>query len=172
MGHWHLKHWKLGFTTTANSVEFQCLDAVRTVIRALGLTGVSSSSIVYKKLPLERVKRNDSLSYPIIIITPARKTMPWAQGDNVQDDIIYGVLVTLVDVDNQERTLEANLNKYLLFLQQIEKAFHVKGLVGVVPGIYTCAVEPADPVLPAAWGQNLWASALLLKFTSRENRNA
>ena len=90
-------------------------------------------------------------------------------GTNCQDDVVQPVLVTLIDQDQQEKTLEKNLSKYMGWLESIRKQFHNKGLTGV-SAVYTCTVEPADVVLPQAWQANLWASALLLKFISRETR--
>ena len=169
MGHWNLKHWRLGVSSNAVAVQYNCMVQVQTVIRALGLTDIASASVVVKKLPLERVKENDGLNFPVVMITPVRPTLNPAAGDNVQDDVVYGVLVTLMDADNQEKTLAANLPRNLLWLEQIRRAFHCKRLANVAT-VYTCAVEPAEPVLSQAWAQNLWASALLLKFTSREHR--
>lgn len=171
MGHFHLKHWKLGYASTTDAVHNQCLDQVQTVIRALGLTDVASASVVTKKLPLERVKNNDSLSYPIIIITPEQVTLNPAAGDNVNDDIVYGVGVNIADNDNQERTLEANLNKYLLWLQKVSRAFHNKRLSNVSSTI-GCHVSPMPPVSANHWLHDLWSSGHLLKFISRENRNS
>ena len=169
MGHWNLKHWRLGISSDAVAVQYNCMVQVQTVIRALGLTGIASASVVVKKLPLERVKKNDGLSFPVVMITPARSPLNPAAGDNVQDDVVYGILVTLMDADNQEPTLALNLPRNVLWLERTRRAFHCKRLPNVAT-VYTCAVEPAEPVLPQAWAQNLWASALLLKFTSREHR--
>ncbi len=171
MGHFHTKHWKLAYVDGSDAVHYQCLSQVQTVIRNLGLADVASASVVVKKLPLERVKRNDSLAYPIIVITPEAGPLNPMAGDNVNDDIIHAVGINVVDDDNQERTLAANMNKYLLWLQQIRKAFHNKRLANV-SSVYTCHVSPFPPVSPQHWVNNFWASGHLLKFTSRENRNA
>ena len=126
MGHWHLKHWKLGLASTASSVHYNCLTAVQTTIRALGLTDVVSASVVVKKLPLQRVQRSDSLTAPIILITPGRPVNP-DTGSNVQDDIIHSVLVSFLDDDNQEKTLAANMsNEAFLGFQ----AFNTKKITG------------------------------------------
>lgn len=171
MGHFHLKHWKLGYASTTDAIHNQCLDQVQTVIRALGLTDVQSASVVTKKLPLERIKDIDSLSYPVIIITPEQGSINPAAGDNVNDDIGYGVGVTLVDADNQERTLEANLNKYLLWLEKVRRAFHCKRLANV-SSVNVCHVSPFPPISEHHFLHGLWSSGHLLKFISRENRNA
>jgi len=171
MGHFHLKHWKLGYLDSTQAVQYQICGQVQTVIRALGLSGLLSASVVIKKLPLERVKRNDALSYPICIITPEQVTIPAARGDNVNDQIIYGIGVNLADADNQESTLALNLNKYLLWLQKIRLAFNQKRLANVT-SVWNCEVSPMPPVSAQHWLNQLWASGHLLKFFSRENRNA
>jgi hypothetical protein len=171
VGHFHIKHWKLGYLDTAEAIQYQILGQVQTAVRALGLTSLASGSVVVKKLPLERVKRNDALSYPICIITPEQGPLNPMAGDNVNDDIVYGVGVNLADSDNQERTLAANLNKYLLWLQKIRKAFHNKRLSGINT-VWTCHVSPMPPVSTSHWMNQLWASGHLLKFISRENRNS
>ncbi len=170
MGHWHLKHWKLGYNTSTEAVQYQIETQIRTDIRALGLTDVVSASVVVKKTPAANwVKEVDGLLWPLILITPQKPQLPPTLGSNVQDDVIYGVMVTLVDDDNQEKTLEANHNKYLLWLQKIRKQFHNKRLSNVST-VYTCQVEQYQPVLPGAWQDNKWASALLIKVFSRETR--
>jgi hypothetical protein len=77
--------------------------------------------------------------------------------------------VTIVDRDNQERTREANLDQYLLWREQIARAFRQQRLSGV-PEIYTCIVEPDQVVGADAWSKNLFASSLVLRFLSRERR--
>ena len=171
MGHWNVKHWFQGYVDSSGSVYYQCLSAVQTGIQNIGLDGIDSDSVVVKKLPLERVKTNDGLDWPIILITPLKATLNPAAGDNVNDDVVYGVLVTIIAADNQESTLAANLSAYMLWLEQIRKKFHNKLLTNVAT-VYGCNVEPANTVDFPAWTKNLWASGLLLKFSSREYRGA
>ena len=171
MGHWHNKHWFTTYVDSSGSVFYQCLAAVKTAIQNIGLSGVADASIVVKKLPLERVKTNDGLDWPVVLITPRKTTLNRAAGDNVNDDVVYGVLVTVIAADNQESTLATNLAAYTLWLEQIRKVFHNKRLTGVNT-IYGCAVEPSETVNYPAWTKNLWVSGLLLKFDSREHRGS
>ena len=171
MGHFNVHHWKQGYSTTGEAVQYAIETQIQTDIRALGLTDVASASVVVKKTPLaDWVKEADGLAWPLVLITPMKPALPPMQGSNVQDDVVYGVLVTLVDDDNQEKTLEVNHNKYLLWLEKIRKAFHNKGLSNV-DTVYTCHVEQYEPVLPGAWQANKWASALLITAFSRETRS-
>jgi hypothetical protein len=70
------------------------------------------SSIVVKKLPLERIyKRPDSpLPLPCIILTPQRVMAPPTAGVTDRDDYLRPVLVTMVMADNTEPTLQVNLD--------------------------------------------------------------
>ena len=171
MGHWHSNHWFLGYVDPSGSVYYRCLTATQTAIRNIGLSGIADASVVAKKLPLDRVKANDGLSWPVILITPWKTTLPPAAGDNVNDDVIYGVLVTVIASDKQEATLEANLSVYTLWLEQIRKKFNNKLLTGVGT-VWGCNVEPSKTVDFPSWMKGLWISGLLLKFTSRENRGS
>lgn len=155
---------------TEESVHYQCMTAVQARIRALSLTGIVNASVVVKKLPHSKIwQASDGIALPAVIITPQREQMPPRAGVTAKDDIGYGVLVTIVDSDNQERTLAANHNKYLVWRQKIAKAFRNQRLSGVSE-IIIGVIEPGDPVVPTAWLAQLFASALLLRFTSREGR--
>ncbi len=170
MGHFNVHHWKQGYSTAGEAVQYAIEAQIQTDIRALGLTDVVSASVVVKKILASNwSKEVDNLSYPLILITPQKPALPPNLGSNVQDDVIYGVLVTLVDNDNQEPTLEANHNKYLMWLEQIRKQFHNKRLSNVST-VYTCQVEQHEPAMPGPWRDNVWASALLIKVFSRETR--
>lgn len=171
MGHWHSTHWFLNYTDGSASVLKQCLDAVQTAIRLESLSGVASGSVLVKKLPLERVKANDSVAFPLCLITPGRHVLPPSAGDNIHDDVIYEIRVTFIDDDDQERTLEANLGTYTTWLQQTRRAFHNKRLTGV-SSVYNCTVEQGDTVFPRAWQQGRWMSQLTIRCSSREHRNA
>ena len=171
MGHWHNKHWKLGLATSASSTIKQILDQVAVDIKFLALTDIVDASVLVKKLPLEHVftAKTSTVDLPGVLITPARDQIPPNAGDNLQDDYIYQVVVTFVDADNQEETIALNLDKYMLWRQRVTKAFNRKRLSGIAT-VFTATVEPAEAVIPAAWSSNLYASALLLKFFSRETR--
>jgi hypothetical protein len=75
----------------------------------------------------------------------------------------------MVMKDNAEATLELNLDVMSLWQEKISHAFQNQRLTGV-PEVIIGTVEPAETVIPIAWGQNVLASALLLKFRCREPR--
>jgi hypothetical protein len=154
------------------SVYWSCLRAVQAQIQALNLPGLTTLSIVIKKLPLDRnMGTAPGLALPAVLITPDRETMDPQAGTNSFDDVVYSVRVTMFDRDNQEPTVAANLDRYLAWRQQIARAFRNQTLAGV-PEVYSASVEPAEVVNADAWARNLYASALLLRFVSREPRGA
>jgi Rps23 Pro-64 3,4-dihydroxylase Tpa1-like proline 4-hydroxylase len=90
-------------------------------------------------------------------------------GTNALDDVHYDVIVTIFDRDNQEPTLAENLDRHLLWREQISRSFRNQRLTGV-PEVINAAVEPAEALVEEAWKHELMVSALLLRFTSRETR--
>jgi hypothetical protein len=156
--------------STIDSILYQVLGAVQARIRAVSLTGVASGSVLYKKLELSRMFRQpDGLTLPGVLITPGRQTMNPRAGTTSQDDVEYGVLVTILRADNQEATIGVDLDAQTLAYEKIAKAFRNQRLSGVTE-ITTCAVEGSDTVLGPAWQKNLLASSMVLRFTSREGR--
>mgnify|MGYP001585030451 CR=1 FL=1 len=157
-------------TSTTTAILYQILLAVRSRIQALLLDGIANASVVVKKLPMERTfAAQGGIALPCVLITPQTERMPPLAGTNIKDDITYGVLVTLIASDNQEKTLALNLDRLTLWRERIAKAFRNQRLPGV-DSVITASAEPADTVIPAAWAKNLLASAILLRFTSREAR--
>ncbi|HEX3725834.1 MAG TPA: hypothetical protein VHV08_06310 [Pirellulales bacterium] len=152
------------------ALHSRCLTAVQARIGSLALPGLPSENIVVHKLPLERRLGPTSTSaLPAVIISPRRTAMPPAGGTNNLDDVDYDVLVAILDRDNREPTLAANLDRHLLWRQQIARAFRNQRLSGVAE-VINAAVEPAEGLLEEAWKRELMVSALLLRFTSRETR--
>ena len=168
---------------TVQAVHFQLLQ--QTVVRLQAITWPAvhdlaggpdidldiDHSIVWLKLPLERIyKRPDSpIALPCIIVTPQRVQASPTAGGNSYDDYVRPCLVTMVARDNQEPSLQLNLDVMALWEQLVMHAFHNQRLPAVTQ-VLICACEPAETVIPVAWGQNVLATAVLLKFNCREPR--
>lgn len=169
----------VALTDNTQSPHYQCLLAAQARVQALSLPGLAAESVIWRKLPLDRLLgASQPTSLPCVLLTPVKESMDPAQGLSALDDVVYGVQCTIVAADNQEPTLQANFAQYTLWRWKIAMAFRLQSLTGVTvkvggqpqPGIYNAYVEPAEVVLPAAWSANLYASALLLRFVSREPR--
>ena len=103
----------LGFGPVWSSVYGRVLLATQQSIQSLGLDGIDASSVVVQKLPVDRhLGIADGVALPAILITPEGETIDPASGTNLMDDVTYAVRVTLVDRDNQEPTLVANVDRY------------------------------------------------------------
>ncbi len=145
----------------------RCLAAVQARIRSLSLAGLSSGNVVVSKVALERNLTGDAL--PAILLSPHRAAMPATAGTNASDDVSYDVLVTICDRDDQDPTEELNLDRHLLWREQVARTFRNQRLSGV-PEVINAAVEPAEGLFEQAWQHELLASALLIRFTTRELR--
>jgi hypothetical protein len=156
-------------TDGLESIHTRCLAATQARIRLLALEGLSNARVVIEKLPVVRAAGAAAFGLPAILLSPERTAMPPTSGTNGLDDVHYDVLATILDRDNQEPTLQANLDRHLLWRQQIARAFRNQRLSGV-PEVIDASVEPADGLVSEAWKRELMASGLLLRFTSREKR--
>lgn len=157
-------------TDGVESLHARCLGAVQTRIRLLALPGLAAASVVVRKLPLGRcVGPEGDVELPAIVLSPRRAMTPPDAGTNALDDVHYDVIVTIFDRDNQEPTLAENLDRHLLWREQISRSFRNQRLTGV-PEVINAAVEPAESLVEEAWKHELMVSALLLRFTSRETR--
>jgi hypothetical protein len=157
-------------TDGQESLHTRCLAAAQARIVSLALSGLAASSVVIRKLPVDRhLGASGGIALPAVILSPRRAAMPPAAGTNGFDDVHYDVLVTIFDRDNQEPTLALNLGRHLLWREQIARAFRNQRLGGV-PQIIHAEVEPAEGLLEDAWKHELMVSAMLLRFTSREPR--
>jgi hypothetical protein len=155
-------------TDGQESIHTRCLLAAQARIRLLGLEGVANDSVVIEKVAAGR-NLGAQVALPAVVLSPHRAAMPAAAGTNSLDDVHYDALVAIFDRDNQEPTLAANLDRHLLRRQQIARAFRNQRLAGV-PEVINAEVEPAEGLLDEAWKRELMASAVLLRFTSRESR--
>lgn len=163
------------------STYYQVLAAVKTKIEALSLPVDSSTrapGVVIRKVAVDRntagtVSVTGKQRLPLIILAPWRETMDPRAGVNSADDVVYGVLCLILAADNQEGTLAADLSKHLYWREQIANAFRLQPQVMRTLGVTTiidASVEPMDASIREAWADGYFASALLLKFTSREAR--
>ena len=155
-----------------SSVYARLLLATQEAVQSLGLESLAAQSVIVRKLPVDRHLGVDGgTALPAIVITPVGEAVNAAAGTNLMDDVVYGVRLTMIDRDNQEPTLVANVGRTLFWRQQISRTFRNRALAGV-PEIYTAQVEPGEVVDPAAWQNNLLTSVLTLRFFSREPRGA
>jgi hypothetical protein len=157
-------------TDGALALHARCLDAVQARIRTLALPDLADERVIVQKFPMDRnLVGDEGLGLPAVIVSPRRAAMPPTVGTNGFDDVHYDVLVTIFDRDNEEPTLEADLDRQLLWREHIARAFRNQRLTGV-PEIINAEVDPVEELSKDGWKHQLMISNLLLRFTSRESR--
>lgn len=184
--HWINSHW-LGSGGNAvatldlsddDPVYLRCLDGAKAVIDGMGLSG--DPTVLVRKVPVDQsIGTNKTTDWPVIIIAPWRDPILPDAGPIQMDDVVYGAMCLLLDRDNREGTVRANLDRILGWRETIRRHFHLPGstsaayeLIDSIASLINITVEPMDATLREAWAQGLYGSALLLKFTSRETRGA
>ena len=158
--------WLIGDSSPAltTAVAWDILQAVQTKIVSLDLSRLPPENVVIRKLVLERF-----IPKPGIALAMIGDRMPTNEGTCNSDDVTYSMLLVIYDIDNQEPTFQAHIAEYLSWKEQIAKAFRNQRLPGAAT-VYRGSVEPAETVIPEAWKNQLFATALVLKFISRELR--
>lgn len=165
-------------TDAEQAYLYQIFTGVQARIQALSLEDIADTSIVIRKLPLDRNLVTlpqaksifHSVTLPAIMITPSVEQFNLREGTNLREDIRYSVLITIVDVDNQEPTLIADLPKYLKWREQIRRALVNQYLPGITNGAMCDQYVPQELPSLQAWKMNYWAMAQLARFKSRETR--
>jgi hypothetical protein len=156
----------------SDPVHLQCCNAVQAVIQSLALAGVASSSVVVKKIAVDRILgtlKANGITLPAVLIIPESETQDPTRGNNNKDDVIYPVLAILVEVDNQEQTLSLDLPATLKWRQTCSRSFRQQRLTGV-PIIIDATVQSRSIADPNGWSAGYYVSALSFRFTSREIR--
>lgn len=154
----------------ATSIHYACLVALQMRIQALNLFGALGGSTS----PAERVQVCWAAYEAVtaVLVRPGVALFPWlSEGQpgimSGTDDIEYPVAAVLLD--NYEGPV-ANLERNLLWRQQIFQALRHKRLPGV-PSTITTPVAPQQIFIEElAKVKGLNYSALLLRPTSREVR--
>lgn len=159
-----------GVTNGETAVHYRCLTAIQSRIQSLTLTGLSSSSVIIRKLSVDRDNTGDggSISYPMIVISQVGiETVSPRRGSNVRDDVEYPVPINILAADNQD--LVTNQARYLLWRQTIRRAFSDQVLAGVSE-VYRTVAEPGPIISPSRFWQNMYHSSLIIRCVSREAR--
>lgn len=156
-------------TTGSDSIHYLLLQAIQARIIAVNLTDVGSNVLI-RKIPTERGQDVGTLTYPAVIVSPLG-TEQLPGGTNARDDIGYPVLVSILATNNQDLTSN-NLNKFLLWREQISKAF--RGDQQLVTGgdwnAHRTKVEPGPILSPSAVWNNLYQCSLTVRCEARQTR--
>lgn len=146
------------------STGYSVMVAAKTVIESLDLD--DTPAVLIQKVPVDQgLKIPAGTPLPAIILSPWREQMrPSPIG---VDDVAYGVICVMIDADEREGTLTADLNRSLQWRETIRKAFIGQRVIGLESCIY-CEVAPFEVVSREGWASNYFVGALLLNFVVRE----
>lgn len=144
------------------------LEATKARIELLALTGLESV-VIQKKLDERLIGDGKQFDLPACVLAPMSVTSPANAGTNAQDDVTYTIAVVFFSADNQVSGVEAKDERQFLWLQKTAWAFRQQRLPGV-PTVQRTEVQPGEITPDEPWKDGWLASALLLKFTSRELR--
>lgn len=148
------------------SVWEQCANAVQVTIRSLALDGLPDDKVVVQWYP--KIERDVQPAPPCCLVAPFGSEQYSAGYFNSTDEVVYPVIVVLIDKLNSDSRL--NITRDLLWRQRIQRAFRRQRLAGVASVGYT-EPQPDAVVNPDAYNANLLVSATVFKFTSyREPR--
>lgn len=138
---------------------------------------INPRNIVVYKPGLASKDGEDDLSHiatPGLIVTPPRTiTSPADAGTNARDDVMYPLLVQLVDTDGQERI--GNFQSYAKWLQQIRHACHARSWPEIEINKYgdvrASFAEVVNVVDTKAWKRMpKFVAGVAIVFTVREQR--
>lgn len=162
-------------STSVESVWNQILDAVQARVRALNLTGISSSRvIVLTQLDAEKVREVNDSTGGVVIAPAGAETYPDG-GPTTKDRILYPVVVAGIVVANMDsgRTnaqMRTFRETWLLHRQRIRQSLHMQGLVTPEQTVVTARARPLPAIDDRAWKAMNLLSPLLIEFESREQR--
>lgn len=152
-------------TLSAASLHYRCMTSAQSIVNMLTLTGLST--VVLRRFPW--VRAEEEANKPMVIIAhPGSETMRPNEGTNQRDDVGYPVLVAVYDRDAQAN--DSDLDKYLLWRQQLARSFRHNTELPALPEITRTIVEPGRIVEPAEYVNGVLYSPLLVRFISREPR--
>lgn len=144
---------------------YSLLIEVKRLIDAIGLD--DSPTVRIRKLPADQgIGIAKAIELPVVLLSPYKEDV-LPNGPIGVDDVRYSVVCLTLSADNREGTLEENLNRTLLWREQIRRTFNTKRLAEI-SGCIRSDVQTLDVINREAWAVNYQAGALLLTFTVRE----
>lgn len=155
----------------STSILHKSLDAIKTAIQALTLSGLEeSTNVLIQKVPRDLEKDLPASSpYPFISIAPGtQETLNPNGGTNLKDHVVYPIQVWILAKDNGSQT--SDFDTYLYWREQIRRRFTNCRLTGV-DEVERVTVQAGPIVDHALWtGKGLYASGLVILVATRETR--
>ena len=151
------------------SALYSILVEVQRLIEAIGLE--DSPAVRIRKLPVDQgIGIAKSTELPVVLVCPLKEDV-LPDGPIGVDDIRYSVLCIMLAADNREGTGQDNLNRTLIWREDIRRTFNNKRL-SAIAGCIRSDVQTQQVVSREGWAVNYLVCALLLNFTVRELHEA
>lgn len=154
-----------------SATHYDILNAIKTGIQGLSLSGLSNDNVLVHKIPTNATKDLPATKYPSVIIAPfGAETIDPNAGTNLRVDIVYPSLIGILVGDNSSQT--SDFDRTLTWRRAIIGKFHqVKASFSAITGLCDCWVTPQAIVDPGAWlDKNVFASAVVSNVKCREAR--
>jgi hypothetical protein len=153
------------FVSGTLSVHQTCLEGVHADILTLGLTGLSSSNVLSKKVP--RDQNLPAATGLIVSLLPGTGEVKMPQY-STNERVAYGypVLVTHWSMENQDNEIDADSDTVLLRRETILRRYDEQRLTGVSQ-VHFCRVQPLTVLDLPDFMNNVWSWALRIDCVTR-----
>lgn len=138
---------------------------------------ISPRNIVIWKTGLAVREGEEELQHvatPGLVITPPKTiSAPSSAGTNLRDDVMYPIMIQLIDTDGQERF--TGMPSYLKWLQQIRRACHARSWpeveIALYGDVFQSYAEITNTMDVKAWKRHpKFVAGVAVVFTVREPR--
>lgn len=160
------------------SILEDVLQAVKTGVTGLTLSGLSSSNVFVLSVATARPRDLPKIDppAPFVMIAPfGGETIDPGAGTNLRDDIVYPVLIAILDPNGQangQTQGAADRDQVAGWRQQIRRLFHNKiTAFSGIASVFNSVVQPQAIVDPPMWiERSMFVSGLVVRVSSREAR--
>lgn len=158
----------------SDSVEGIVLQCVERRLKSLNLPGITPERVLVQSLAW--MPNPDDVPPPYVIISPAPESTPWDDGTNERDEVVFGVIVSLV-LANQ-RNMVRGMGLQLYWRERIRRAFQNKTIAALADylaftdssALIRTSVESGDKFIEAAKRDQRDAQYYVIRFRVREGR--
>lgn len=151
------------------SILEDILQAMKTAITGLSLSGLASTSVIVQKTLSVRSKELDTGSLPAVLIAPWQVEQI-RSATNLRDDIVYPIAVCIVGSDEQSQA--TNRDTWFGWRQSIRRKFHNNlSAFTSLSTVIESTIQPMAIVDQGMWfDRSLFVSGMLINALSREPR--
>lgn len=152
----------------ANSITQTLLDQVEATLEAaIGVGSGAAHTIVLANFVQGKLAWGDDMSVPGVLLSPVPE-MEKPGATNVDDDIGYGVQVTIAQSGNRDPA--TNKDRLFYWRETAAAALRSKRLTAGAYVFHQVTIEPRPIVDPGAYAANVDATAFVVRCWYRSRR--